>query len=32
MIPMPEQQGASDIESLAERLIEGELSPDLLMA
>ena len=32
MIPMPEQQGASDIESLAERLIEGELSPDVLMA
>ena len=32
MIPMPEQQGASGIESLAERLIEGELSPDVLMA
>lgn len=32
MLPMPEQQGASDIESLAEKLVEGELSHGELMA
>lgn len=32
MIPLPEQEGVNDIESLAERLIEGELPPEELLA
>lgn len=32
MIPLPEEQGVNDIESLAEKLVEGELPPEQLLA